>query len=174
MICHPLFLLIVRRSLQDRQLLAKAANRMKLTIGGLRCAVVLLPLYWLAIFIGTHLPPKALVQLRASDKLLHFSAFFGLSFLICWAISTHPKHRYRNVIIALLICVVYAIFDEVSQIPVGRTADIKDFAADILGAISGASVYVVLRALLKAAGWKFAGITRTSNVAQPVNIGSKS
>lgn len=138
---------------------------MKRTLGGLRCAVVLLPLYWLTIFIGTHLPPKRLLQIRANDKLLHFTAFFGLCFLLCWAISTNKEKRFKNVIIALAICVIYAIFDELSQIPIGRSAEVLDFLADVSGALTGAVVYSLLRAAL---------VTYRSHISTTPNAGSVS
>lgn len=117
-------------------------------LGSLRIAAILLPLYWLAIFIGTHLPPRTMLQLRTSDKLLHCLAFFGLNFLLCWAISTNKTNRFRNVWVAIGICTLYAVFDELSQLLVGRSAEVADFAADLVGTILGALTYVSLRAAL--------------------------
>jgi VanZ family protein len=126
---------------------------MKATVYGLRWAVVLLSAYWLLLFIGTHLPPNQVMsQIRANDKLLHASAFAGLSFLVAWAIPT-KRNRWINVFAAIAVCVAYAAVDELLQIPVGRTADWLDFAADLLGIVMGISIYVLGRAMIIAAGW---------------------
>ncbi len=128
---------------------------MKSTFKGLRLAVILLAVYWVLIFIGTHLPPRALVPIRANDKLLHTVAFTGLSFLAAWAIPTRPSKPFKNVLLAVVACVVYAIFDELSQIPVGRTADFRDFVADCVGISIGTSLYVTVRGIFSATGRTF-------------------
>lgn len=126
---------------------------MKSTIYGLRWAVLFLSLYWIALFIGTHIPPGPIVrQIGANDKLLHAGAYTGLSFLLAWAIPTRPNRAY-NVILAGIICVGYAGIDELLQIPVGRTADWNDFYADILGVIMGLSIYVLGRQIIILSGW---------------------
>ena len=127
---------------------------MKATVYGLRWAVLLLMLYWIALFIGTHIPIGALMhQVRVNDKWVHALAFSGLSFLLAWAIPTR-ENRWINVLLALVTCVFYAALDEILQIPVGRTADWMDFLADILGVIMGLSTYVLGRAIILASGWE--------------------
>lgn len=127
---------------------------MRATVYGLRWAVVLLSAYWILLFIGTHLPPNSVMsQIRANDKFLHAGAFTGLSFLVAWAIPT-KRNRWINVLVAIVVCVVYAAIDELLQIPVGRTADWYDFAADLLGVVMGISIYVLGRAMIIAAGWR--------------------
>lgn len=126
---------------------------MKSTIYGLRWAVLFLSLYWIALFIGTHIPPGPIVrQIGANDKLLHAGAYTGLSFLLAWAIPTRSNRAY-NVILAGIICVGYAGIDELLQIPVGRTADWNDFYADVLGVIMGLSIYVLGRQIIVLSGW---------------------
>ena len=58
----------------------------KLSILGFRWVVIVLCLYWLAIFSGTHLPrpPRALP--RIDDKLVHFLAYFGLAAALAFCI----------------------------------------------------------------------------------------
>jgi VanZ family protein len=126
---------------------------MKATICGLRWAIIALAIYWVLLFIGTHIPARHLVQIRANDKFLHAGAFAGLSFLLAWAIPTR-KVRSINVLVALVVTIVYAGVDELLQIPVGRTADWLDFFADIAGITMGLSVYVLGREILIASGWR--------------------
>ena len=126
---------------------------MKATIYGLRWAIIALSVYWVLLFIGTHIPARHLVQIRANDKFLHAGAFAGLSFLLAWAIPTR-KVRSINVLIALFVTIVYAGIDELLQIPVGRTADWLDFYADIAGITMGLSIYILGRAILTASGFQ--------------------
>jgi VanZ family protein len=91
-----------------------------------------------------------MVQLttRWNDKWIHGAAFAILAFLLAWAVPTDPKRRSRNVVIATAIGVAYAAIDELTQIPVGRTADWADFSADLFGILTGIIVYVAMREAL--------------------------
>lgn len=116
----------------------------------MRLASVLLAVYWVTIFVATHLPSAALPILELSDKVYHVAAFAGLAFLLGWAL---PKSRRgMSVHGATVVSVggLYAIVDEWTQqfIP-GRTCDPLDVAADILGLIVGFAVYVSLRAMCR-------------------------
>lgn len=79
---------------------------------------------------------------------MHAAAFAILAFLLAWAVPTDRKRRSRNVIIATAIGVAYAAVDELTQIPVGRTADWADFSADLFGILTGIMVYVAMREAL--------------------------
>jgi len=119
-------------------------------------AIVALVVYWVFLFIGTHLPAdRIFIPLHLSDKVLHVIAFAGLSFLIAWAVPTNDAKLYRNTFVAALIAVVYAALDELLQIPVGRTADWLDFAADCVGVSIGLGSYTFVRALILRAEWEF-------------------
>ena len=127
---------------------------MRATINGLRIAIVALLFYWTLLFIGTHIPANAVLgKLHASDKLLHAAAFAGLAFLMAWAISTDRTRIHKNTVFAAIVCVIYAAVDEILQIPVGRTADWKDFVADCVGICMGLSTYTIARAKLIKAEW---------------------
>ena len=97
-----------------------------------------LAVYWAVIFAGTHLPLEVPIQApKNTDKLVHFAAYFGLAFLLgLWFASRRPISR-RDYAIVLAVAAVYAILDELLQIPVNRSADVRDFVADILGAAAG-------------------------------------
>lgn len=124
---------------------------MRSTIKGIRIAALALFGYWCVLFISTHVPGRIVQKLHANDKLLHFGAYFVLAFLLAWALPTNPKRPLVNVFWALLVSIGYAGFDELTQIPVGRTADWQDFYADVAGACSGLVIYLAIRTgLIKA------------------------
>lgn len=127
------------------------------TINGFRIASICLVGYWLALFVGTHLPRVRLPDMPGAndDKILHVIAFAGLSFLLSWAIPTKLTDRFRNVRLAAMGAILYGAIDEVTQIPVGRTADWKDLIADAIGAVLGVIAYSILREIL----WKIKGVT---------------
>jgi VanZ family protein len=122
------------------------------TIRGIRLASIALAGYWLILFVLTHLPKVPVPPISNVDKYIHFSAFAGLAFLLAWAIPTFPNKRWINVVLALVIAIVYGAIDEISQTPVGRTADVMDWAADSAGALIGVSFYVILRRIVVTLG----------------------
>jgi VanZ family protein len=122
---------------------------MRATIHGLRIAVIALACYWVLLFTLTHIPTNRLMSLfRISDKLVHLAAFAGLSFLLAWAIPTNRQRMMDNVLLAGALGLLYAGFDELLQIPVGRTADWFDFLADGAGIVLGLSFYTLIRSYL--------------------------
>lgn len=98
-------------------------------------------LYWSAIFIATHIPiiPRWAGLLPGSDKTLHFIAYLVLVFLLWFAINPESKVNWRRPAAwwLLLIVVWYGVIDEWLQMYVGRSADVRDFMADIAGALTG-------------------------------------
>lgn len=119
----------------------------KITIFGLRLATCVLALYWIALFTGTHIPVLPKMARSISDKAMHFSAFFGLAFLLCWVWPT-DKGVLRKFLLIAFIVLSYAAFDEITQGFVrGRTTDIMDFLADTAGALMSISTYALARKL---------------------------
>jgi VanZ family protein len=57
-----------------------------------------------------------------------------------------------NVLLAAFVSISYGVIDECLQIPVGRTADILDWIADSVGAVSGLLAYAVMRCWLMRRG----------------------
>lgn len=112
-------------------------------IWGYRLVIPMLIAYWALIFYGTHTPHAHLPMPSMHDKLMHFTAFFGLSFLLAWAI---PGELSRSIGIAALGGVGYAIFDELTQLLVkNRSCELLDFLADCMGIICGLLMYLFLR-----------------------------
>lgn len=103
---------------------------------------VLLFGYWLALFFGTHLPriPKSLAE--QSDKVLHFTAYFGLAMLLTAWRLTRGAMTKRAAITTWLIIGAYGIVDEITQPLVGRHCDLADWFADMTGATLGIALVV--------------------------------
>lgn len=116
----------------------------KISVFGIRLAIFVLALYWIAIFAGTHLPAAIDFSPRVSDKLKHFGAFFLLASLLCY--STNSKRWLVRFGSIALICMVYGAIDEWSQqfVP-GRFADPKDFLSDCAGVLTAVLLYVACK-----------------------------
>jgi VanZ family protein len=99
--------------------------------------------YWLTLFVATHIPRAPEIPLENGDKLVHFSAYAMLALLAaaCW--SCYRPLKWRGLLLIVLAISVYGALDELTQIPVGRTADWRDWVTDVLGA--GAAVYAALQ-----------------------------
>ena len=95
---------------------------------------------WLVLAIITHIPvPQSAPDIRGIDKMIHLIAYFPLGLLL-------PSCRVRGCQrggICLLIIALYGMCDELLQIPVGRTASVFDWVADVAGASVG--IVVALR-----------------------------
>ncbi len=102
---------------------------------------VVLAVIWITLAILTHIPvPQAVQELRVSDKLVHCIAYFPLGLLL-------PTCRVRGTQrhwVCLLIVASYGILDELLQIPVGRTASVLDWLADVIGAALGVWLVAIL------------------------------
>lgn len=123
----------------------------KITIFGFRLAIVVLSVYWLCLFVGTHLPNMGeILDLRfgmnhgVNDKVKHFSAFFLLGGLLCYV--TNSPHWFKRFAIIGLVGMTYAALDEITQnfIP-GRYPDVLDFAADTAGLWTAIALYVAAK-----------------------------
>lgn len=110
-----------------------------------RVTILFLAVYWLLLFVSTHLPARELAQLPAgSDKVIHFAAYFVLGWLLMG--TFRPRHRPRDAaILTLIVGAIYGAIDEGSQAFVpGRFPDRRDWMADIGGAATAAVLYAAL------------------------------
>lgn len=100
--------------------------------------------YWIALFVGTHIPLGKLPVPEGSDKVMHFGAYFGLQFLLLlWLALRAPLTRVRWTA-AIGMVFVFGIVDEVLQPYVNRHADVNDCIADWCGAILAATLFAVM------------------------------
>ena len=134
--------------------------------------IILLTLYWPALFILAHIPiPKLIRKAGMSDKGLHFLAYMVLSFLLWSAISPYKKVIWRKATVwwVLLVIVWYGVIDELLQGCIaGRSCDIRDFFADLAGTFTGLillSLFTFLPAFLVVTGVVIFGLTNISRVS---------
>ena len=124
-----------------------AAQRLKRIAARARTLAVV---YVIVLFVGTHIPPEQAEALApANDKWMHYAAYTLLTVLVLtgWELTVgvlQPKHYFA----VWLAGVLYGVFDEVSQTPVGRICDMNDLIADVLGVVCGLLVFRLGRAAL--------------------------
>jgi len=121
----------------------------------------LLPLCYMGVIFCLSSLPSKRISAAMPDYFLHMGEYFFLSILM---IRGFNKGFRRNVekesyFMGVIISSIYAISDEIHQMFVPtRQADIRDIAADILGALAAAGlIYIVLywkRSRLSAKEWR--------------------
>jgi len=87
-----------------------------------------------------------LPKFPGADKLIHFTLFFGMSFLWLRVIKVHSKNNKNNFFTNYLVLWIFlAIFTEYLQLLVpGRSFDYLDIGTNILGGTIGTVIYVYL------------------------------
>ena len=101
------------------------------------------------IFLGTHLPMTGVPTVSQLDKLFHFGAYLTLTvcLLASWELSRGTLQA-SHYFMVWLFGTLYGIFDEVTQIPVGRTCDGYDWLADVAGIVVGLILFRVASSLV--------------------------
>src|SRR5690349_15212493 len=84
-----------------------------------RIAIVVLSFYWMALFCGTHTPNPGVAIQQANDKVLHFSAYAGLAFLLA-AVLTAFRLRVNTLFSSWAVAAGYGALDELSQMLVAK------------------------------------------------------
>lgn len=107
--------------------------------------------YWLAIFIATHMSPGAAQELdiEGSDKLKHYVAYAGLAFLLVGRRACLGKLSLNTYLWLFGIAATYGAFDEGTQLLVGRDAELGDWFADSIGALTGLAAFALSAALVR-------------------------
>jgi len=113
-----------------------------------RSTFIVLACYWFALFVGTHYPKAPELASEFGDKLLHFAAYVGLGFLVSANWSSAASFGRRQFVQVIALLALYGALDELSQIPVGRSCDWRDWCADVTGAVVGINLYLVASRLV--------------------------
>lgn len=108
-----------------------------------RLAPIALAIYWLGLFIVTHLPPRRVPTTNVNDKLEHFIAYAILATILFLAINRGGGVRVFATVVG--ICLIYGAIDEWTQLLVGRSCELNDWLADASGAIVAATICAAFR-----------------------------
>jgi hypothetical protein len=105
-------------------------------------------LYLAAIFWISSMPQPLLAPPGGTDKIAHALAYAGLGLLLCRACAGSGLPPAAAISIAVLAASIYGASDEWHQsfVP-NRAADPRDWVADTLGAVVGASAWLWFAAL---------------------------
>lgn len=75
-------------------------------------------------------------------KSAHFFLYFVLGVLIINLFKSFELFNYKTIILAILLCFLYACSDEIHQLFIkGRSCEVRDILIDTIGSLSGISVY---------------------------------
>ncbi|MGF7185304.1 VanZ family protein [Desulfitispora alkaliphila] len=93
--------------------------------------------------------PNAEFDIRSLNHIIrknaHFFAYFVLGLLVINALRVSGVNGTRSLILALGICVLYAVSDEVHQLFIpGRSGELRDVLIDSAGASVGIGVYMLV------------------------------
>jgi VanZ family protein len=106
---------------------------------------IVLGVYWLTLFVGTHWPKPPGLDVPGRDKTLHAVAFAILTGLLLSALTRQGRlvRGWPIALTAIAIVAIYAALDEWTQPYVGRTCDLLDWTADLVGAVSVCLGYLI-------------------------------
>ena len=95
---------------------------------------------------------QSIFDFPGADKVLHFVMYCGLTTTFCFDHYRRPTHRQNERIVFIIALITASIAGGIIEIlqhtmNMGRSGDIADFVADIVGACAGIGMGV----------WLFAG-----------------
>ena len=107
-------------------------------------AAVILLVYWLALFVATHVPdvPNK-TGLPYGDKLAHTVAYAILAWLAAMVLRILHWPLTRICVTVFMTCAIYGAIDEWLQQYTGRRSDVLDWTADVVGASIGLAIFLV-------------------------------
>jgi len=102
----------------------------------------LLGAYWLALFVATHWPKVPSIDIPGKDRTLHAVAYAILTVLFLKWLQNRLNRwgRLRSTIMGVVLLAAYGAIDELLQVPVGRTADVLDWLADVGGILAAVAL----------------------------------
>lgn len=102
---------------------------------------------WLAVWVGcfvvTHTPRlgHGAAPFPQADKLIHVILYFMLTLLSGRALLARTGRLTRERIFQwAIVYAIYAVLDELLQIPVGRDSSVLDWLADFVGIVAATSI----------------------------------
>src|SRR5690606_30080780 len=103
-----------------------------------RCTLAGLAVYWIALFVGTHIPMDHSPDLHGSDKWIHFFAYAGLAGLATLAVGGRSALGLQTWHFVAIVSglALFGGLDELTQPLVSRQADWFDWFADVGGVIA--------------------------------------
>ncbi len=113
---------------------------------------VLLGVYWPVLAVGTHWPrlqlPNPTIAIIDFDKIAHFCGFGLLGVLLIHARLAGRRRGFdRSIIVGVVVALLYAFVDELTQPLFERTVSVRDLVADLLGiAVASVGVWLWYRA----------------------------
>lgn len=111
-------------------------------------ALLYMALIWTLSSLSS--PDLPINEFPFRDKGLHATEYAVLAFLVTHAsLRTWPdRGRARIAAVALLVTCAWGVLDEIHQAFVpGRSSDVADLAADLVGAVSGSLARMALAAI---------------------------
>jgi hypothetical protein len=129
-----------------------------------------LGVYWPLVFTLTHIPVQDIAgQSGMSDKTMHATAYFALTFLLWCAVNPYRRVRWneRTTWVVAAAVAVYGALDEYLQGFVGRSAEMQDFLANMCGMVLAMGVLGVFEfwpALLTASALAIFVVSNLSNL----------
>lgn len=126
-----------------------------------RWSTLALVLYWIALFVATHLPAQQIAvrePFQNFDKVVHASAYAGLACIAAAAWTWRRRLVRRDYLVLLAGLSGYGVFDELLQLipALHRSADVWDWAADTVGAAVGLLVFAGCANAARRRGMKLA------------------
>jgi len=109
-----------------------------------RVVATLPVLWWVTIFVATHIPAQNLPTTPVGDKTEHYLAYGILAFLTCLVFRLRGTSALRSAVMTLAACAAYGAFDELTQPFFNRVADVWDWVADVVGAATGTLICTAL------------------------------
>ena len=108
-----------------------------------RALLTVFALYWLGLFVLTHLPELPIdTAARYNDKVAHtvtYALLMGLALVAC---RRPQATTARLILVWLPILTAYAAVDEFTQPLVGRSCQLTDWLADLAGLVTATLCYL--------------------------------
>lgn len=107
--------------------------------------------------------PRASIDVQSFNNVVrknaHFIAYLVLGVLVLNALRRTGVKGSRSLVLALGICVLYAVSDEVHQLFVpGRGGQVHDVLIDSAGASVGIGLYLLVSRVVRGGGTKIDGV----------------